>query len=218
MRQIIATIWVPMWKMCSALQHQGRLGAPPWEFVVGRLTSQVSADSAWSVCITQQRATHHRQTKRKGLLQLTRQVAKPCNGQQRCQLSSNCLTLSIEKQEENGDYWILMQCSMRWWKWRGKIFHMILACSAWQRKLVVCCQIPSAKFVKGRKTSVGWGKSVSSNSSISPPALMIQGTQGTPGPPSPPLFTSVGAGGQGKDPTGKLKVVCQPSSLLWIHF
>ena len=60
---------------------------------------------------------------------------------------------------------------MRWWKWRGKIFHMVLACSAWQRKLVVCCQIPSAKFVKGRKTSLGWGKTLSSNSSVSPPLL-----------------------------------------------
>lgn len=70
-------------------------------------------------------------------------------------MSAFQLLFGPEHRTAGGKWKLLRQRSVRWWKWRGKIFHMVLARSARQRRLVVCCQIPSAKFVKVRKTSLG---------------------------------------------------------------
>lgn len=155
-RQIIATIWVPMWKIY--LPYNTKEGLVP---LLGNLLSGGNKLSLCrlcrEVCITQQWATHHRRTKRKGLLWFTRQVAKPCNGQQRCQLSSNCLTLSIEKQEENRDYWTLRQRSMRWWSGVGKYFTWFLPAQPDKASLWFAVRFLQLNLSKGEKPLSGEG-------------------------------------------------------------
>lgn len=69
--------------------------------------------------------------------------------------------------------------------------HMNLAYSAQQKNLVVCCWIPSAKFVRdGKKKTLSWvRKSLPSDSALPLPSSM---THSTPGPLLPSLFTPLG--------------------------
>lgn len=172
----ITAVFEYLQKVFTSLQCWGRLGTCLQEFAIRRLASKFPQPLAMCVHLHDFQQV---QSPPPGatLEPFTCQVAGPHNDQKWCQFSSDRLALSMGR---TGKWKPLRQHSVRWEKrWEN------ISRGSWLlglTKLVVCCQIPSAKFVKGTKTSLGWGKSLSSYSSLSPPSFKTQHPD-----PLPPL-------------------------------
>lgn len=176
---------------------EGRLGPWPQESVIRRLGSEISTDlelaCAWITFNNRYRACLLVQSCNKQMIRRSTFPIYPLNGKPNNDRTwrwffSYCLTWSVGKTE--GKWKLLRQHFVRRWKQRGKIFHMALAYSAWQRKLWFVVRFLQLNVSKGEKPLLS-ERPLSSNRCTSPPSSPAHTI---PSPLCPPLFTHVGAG------------------------